>query len=150
MVMCLDGGMPKIERMLGEAGKLLAAARSAGVDVRQAERLLREAQVALQVGNLKAAARLAEAARRSVRHWSQRAAYIQLAFGKLDAEIKALKERGLDTSGMETKLSEARAIRTKDPMLSQALFAAAVEAVVKTRRELADRKKKTIYDNLPK
>jgi hypothetical protein len=102
------------------------------------------------VGNLKAAARLAEAARRSVRHWSQRAAYIQMAFCKLVADIKALKERGVDTKMMETKLAEAGAMRTRDPVLSQALFAAAVDAVVNARRELADKKKKAIVENLSK
>lgn len=144
----METGGPNVEGALEDAKKLTAAARSAGVDVRQADRLLREAGVALQVGNLKAAARLAEAARMSVRQWSQRAAYIKLAFGKLEADIKALNERGLDTSAMETKLAEARAIRTKDPALSQALFAAAVEGVVKARRELADQKKKAILKGL--
>jgi predicted metal-dependent hydrolase len=141
-------GGPNVEWGLEEAGKLAAAARSEGVDVRQAERLLRQAQLAFQVGNLKAAARLAEAARKSVRNAGQRAAYIKLAFGKLEADMKALKERGLDTSSMETKLAEARAVRTKDPAFSQALFAAAVEGVVKARRELADKKKKAILKGL--
>ena len=60
----LDRERPLVERTIADTGNLLATARKAGVDVRQAERLLRQSQVALQVGNLKAAARLAEAARR--------------------------------------------------------------------------------------
>ena len=144
----LEGSRADIDRALGEAGKLVADARLAGVEPRQAERLLRQAQLALEVGNLKAAARLAGAARRSVRNASQRAAYIRLAFGKLEADIKALKERGLDTSAMEIKLAEARAIRTKDPALSQALFAATVEGVVLARRELVEKKKKAIINSL--
>ena len=129
---------------------MVADARQAGVDVRQAERLLRQAQIALEVGNIKAAARLADAARRSVRNAGQRAAYIKLAFGKLEADMKALKERGIDISPMETRLAEARAVRTKDPALSRALFAAAAEGVARARRELADQKKKAILKNLPK
>jgi len=144
----LEGSRADIDRALGEAGKLVADARLAGVEPRQAERLLRQAQLALEVGNLKAAARLAGAARRSVRNASQRAAYLELAFRKLEADMKDLKERGLDTSQMEIKLAEARAIRTKDPALSQALFAAAVEGVVRARREIAERKKNAILKGL--
>lgn len=146
--MPLEGSRADIDRALGEAGKLVADARLAGVEPRQAERLLRQAQLALEVGNLKAAARLAGAARRSVRNASQRAAYLELAFRKLEADMKDLKERGLDTSQMEIKLAEARAIRTKDPALSQALFAAAVEGVVRARREIAERKKNAILKGL--
>jgi hypothetical protein len=147
-VVPLEGSRADIDRALGEAGKLVADARLAGVEPRQAERLLRQAQLALEVGNLKAAARLAGAARRSVRNASQRAAYLELAFRKLEADLKDLKERGLDTSQMEIKLAEARAIRTKDPALSQALFAAAVEGVVRARREIAERKKNAILKGL--
>ena len=146
----LEGRGPEIERVLEEAKKLVADARLAGVDSRQAERLLRQAQLALEVGNIKAAARLAEGARKSVRNASQRAAFIKFAFGKLEADIKALKERGLDTSQMEIKLADARAVRTKDPALSQALFAAAVDGVVRARKGLAESKKKAIFKNLPK
>jgi predicted metal-dependent hydrolase len=149
-VVPLEKGGPSAEGALEDATALVAAARSEGVDVRQAERLLRQAQLALQMGNLKAAARLAEAARRSVRNALQRAAYIKLAFGKLEADIKALNERGSDTSQMEIKLAEARAVRTLDPALSRALFADAVEGVVRARRELADKKKKAFLKNLPK
>ena len=146
----MEGRGPEIERVLEEAKKLVADARLAGVDSRQAERLLRQAQLALEVGNIKAAARLAEGARKSVRNASQRAAFINLAFGKLEADIKALNERGSDTSQMEIKLAEARAVRTLDPALSRALFAAAAEGVARARRELADQKKKAILKNLPK
>ena len=139
---------PDIGRVLDEAERLVADARLAGVDVRQAERLLRQARLAFQVENRKAAARLADAAQRSVRNALQRAAYIDLAFGKLEADLKALKERGIDTTPMEIKLAEARAVRAKDPALSRALFAAAAEGVVRARRELADQKKRAILKRL--
>jgi hypothetical protein len=149
-VVPLEAGRPDVERALGDVAKQASQARTAGVDVSQAERLLREAGVALQVGNLTAAARMVEAARRSVRDAVQRAAYIALAYGKLEADMNALKERGIDVSPMETRLAEARAVRAKDPALSRALFSAAAEGVARARRELADQKKRAILRNLPK
>jgi len=128
----------------------IAAARAAGVDVRQAQRLLGQAELAYQVGNIKAAAELASMARRSVRHWTQRAAYVELAFRKLEGDLKALKERGVDTSDMGTKLAEARAVRATDPELSRSLFTGVARAVGAARSKLADKKKRAILGNLSK
>lgn len=145
----LSGGQDA-KQGLDEARTEIAAARAASVDVRQAERLLGQAELALQVGNTRAAAELASMARRSVRHWTQRAAYIELAFRKLDGDIRALAERGVDTSDMATKLAEARAVRTRDPELSRKLFAGVARAVGAARGKLADKKKRAILGNLSK
>lgn len=143
-------GSQDAQKRLDEARPEIAAARAAGVDVRQAERLLGQAELAYQVGNLKAAAELAAMARRSVRHWTQRAAYVELAFRKLEGDLKALKERGVDTSEMETKLAEARAVRAKDPELSRKLFAGVARSVGAARGKLADKRKRAILGDLPK
>ena len=144
----LEGGRPDAAGRLEQAEETVDAARSAGIDVCQAERLLRQAQLALQVGNDRAAARLAEGARRSVRNARHRAAYLEMAFRRLEADIKDLRERGLDTSVMESRLSQARAMSLRDPGLSRERFAAAAEAVVSARRELADKKKRALLGGL--
>ena len=146
--MPLESAGQDVDRALEEARGTVERARSEGVDVRQAERLLRQAELALGAGSLATAARLAASAERSVRQEKERSAILEMAFRKMESEIKWLKERSMDTKTIEVKLAEARAMRHKDPTLAAELFAETVRLLRDARKKLEDGKKRTLLKGL--